>query len=292
VETAQIVKARLLLNVALLGALLGLALYAYLRPADEGSPETRITQLGREQIDRVRIERRNSPDIDMEKRNGNWHMLEPYRTRVEQLQIDRVLDLSAATASEQLAGENLSRYGLDPAALRVTLNDQAFAFGNINEVTNEQYLGSGDSVYLVRTYFGYGMPINATKLLSHKLLGEDEIPVVFDFGDWQAVKNEKGGWSIQRESTAPDGGDTLSADTLNLWVAEWQLASSLSATPHEGSASGERIVIQFSNGNSATIRVLSRDADVLLLRLGESMRYQLGAEAGGRLLDPYRVAGQ
>jgi hypothetical protein len=291
VEAAQIVKARLLLNAALLAALLGLGLYAYLRPANEGSPETRITQLGRDQIDRVRIERRSSPDIYMEKRNGNWHMLEPYRTRVEQLQIDRVLDLSAATASERLAGENLSRYGLEPATLSVTLNDQAFAFGNINEVTNEQYLGSGDSVYLVKTYFGYGMPINATKLLSHKLIGSNEIPVAFDFGGWQAVKNEKGGWTIQGESNASDGDDTLSADTLNLWVAEWQLASSLSATPHEGSANGERIVIRFSNGNSATIKVLSRDTDVLLLRVGENMRYQLGAEAGGRLLDPYRVAG-
>ena len=285
-------KARLLLNVALLVALLGLALYAYLRPADEGSPETRITQLGRDQIDRVRIERRNSPDINMERRNGNWHMLRPYKTRVEQLQIDRLLDIATATTFEQLERQDISRYGLDPAPLRVTLNDQSFGFGNINEITNEQYLGTDESIYLVRTYYGYGIPVNAAKLVSHKLFGADEIPVAFDFGDWQAVKNDKGGWSIQGESKAPDGDDTLSADTLNLWVAEWQLASSLSATPHEGSASGERIVIRFSNGSSATIKVLSRDTDVLLLRVGESMRYQLGAEAGGRLLDPYRVAGQ
>ena len=283
-------KSRLLLNVALLVALLGLALYAYLRPTDEGTPEMRITQLNRAQIDRVRIERRNAPDTAMEKRNGNWHMLRPYQTRVEQLQIDRLLDIGAATASEQLARKNLSRYGLDPAPLSVTLNDQSFAFGNINDITNEQYLGTGDSVYLVKTYFGYGIPVNAAKLVSHKLLGDDEKPVAFDFGDWQAVKNETGRWSIQGKAV-PDS-DALSADILNQWAAEWSLASSLSATPHEGSARGASVVIQFSNGNNATMRVLSRDPDVLLLRVGENMRYQFGAEAGGRLLDPYRVAGK
>ena len=290
-ETAQIVKSRLLLNVALLVALFGLALYAYFRPADEGTPEIRITQLSRDQIDRVRIQRRNAADTAIEKRNGNWHMLRPYQTRVQQLQIDRLLDISAATAFEQLAPENLSRYGLDPAPLRVTLNDQSFAFGNINDITNEQYLGTDDSVYLVRTYFGYGIPVNATKLISHKLLGDDETPVAFDFGDWQAVKNAKGGWSMQEE-TAPDSDDVLSADTLNQWVAEWRHASSLSVTPHESSARGERIVIRFSNGDTATIRILSRDPDVQLLRVGENMRYLFGAEAGARLLDPYRVAGK
>jgi hypothetical protein len=290
VETAQIVKARLLLNVGLLVALLGLALYAYFRPVEEGTPEIRITQLSRSQIDRVRIERHDSPAIDMESRNGNWHMLNPYQTRVNQLQIDRLLDIASATASDRLPRENLSRYGLDPAALRVTLNDESFAFGNINEITNEQYLGTGDSVYLVRTYFGYGIPVNATKLISHKLFGENEAPVAFDFGNWQAVKNDKGGWSMQG-NTSSDSKDALSTDTLNQWVAEWKHASSLSVTPHEGSAHGERIVIQFSNGDSATLRILSRDPDVRLLRVGENMHYQFGAEAGERLLDPYRVAG-
>ena len=290
-EAAQVVKSRLLLNVALLAALLGLALYAYYRPTDSGEPEIRITPLSRNQIERVRLERRGTLDTEIEKRNGNWHMLRPYQTRVEQLQIDRLLDISSATASEQLANENLSRYGLDPASIIVTLNDQSFTFGNINEITNEQYLGTGDSVYLVRTYFGYGIPINATKLVSHKLLGSDETPVAFDFGHWQVVKGDNGGWSMQGK-TAPNSDDVLSADTLNQWIAEWHLASSLSVTPNEGPARGERIVIQFSNGNSAEIRVLSRDPDVQLLRVGENMRYQFGAGAGGRLLDPYRVAGE
>jgi hypothetical protein len=289
VEAAQIVKSRLLLNVVLLVALLGLGLFAYFHSADENQSEIRITQLSRDQIDRVRIKRDNAADTEMEKQNGNWHMLRPYNTRVEQLQIDRLLDIASATASEQLAHENLARYGLDPARLTVTLNDQAFTFGNINEVTNEQYLGTGNSVYLVRTYFGYGIPVDVTKLISHKIFGNDETPVAFDFGDWQAVKGDNGGWSIQGKSV-PDSDDALSADTLNQWVAEWQLASSLSAVPYEGPARGKRIVIQFSNGNSAEIRILARDPDVQLLRVGENMRYQFGAGAGGRLLDPYRVA--
>jgi len=283
------VKSRLLLNVALLVALVGLVLFAYFRPTEDSKTETRITQLSRDQIIRVRVERDNAADIEMEKRDGNWYMLRPYQTRVAQLQIDRLLDISSATAFEQLAQENMSRYGLDPAALTVTLNDQTFKFGTINDITNEQYLATGDSVYLVRTYFGYGIPANATKLVSHRLLGDDEIPAAFDFGDWQAVKSANGGWSVQGKA-ASAGDDKLSTDTLNQWVAEWQLASSLSVAPNDGPARGTRIVIQFTNGNSATFRVLSRGQEVQLLRVGENMRYQFGAESGARLLDPSVVA--
>ncbi len=282
-------KSHLLLNVALLAALVGLALYAYFRPAETDIPEVRITQLGRDQISRVRIERHNAADAEMEKRGTTWHMLRPYQTRVQQIQIDRLLDISTATASEEVPNENLSSYGLDPAVLTVTLNDQSLTFGSINEITNEQYLGTDDRVYLVKTYFGYSIPGNSLKLVSRRLLGDDEAPVAFDFGDWQVLKEDNGAWSVRGEA-APNGAEELSGDTLNLWVAEWQLANSLSAVPNDGPLQGERIVIRFANGRSATFQVQPPAPDVLFLRVGENMRYELGAEAGGRLLDPTRVA--
>ena len=233
-----------------------MALYAYFRPGEEREPEIRITQLSRNQIDRVRVERPNS-DIEMEKRNGNWHMLRPYQTRVDQLKIDRLLDIGTATASDQFPLENLSRFGLDAAPVRVTLNDEAFSFGSINDITNEQYLSGADSVFLIRTYFGYGIPVDATKLVSRKILGDDESPVAFDFGDWQARKTDKGGWSMLGEEPSKGEG-ALSADTLNECVAGGKWASRRSASPHEGSVRGKPIVVQFSNGDSATFRILSR----------------------------------
>lgn len=282
-------KSRLILNLLLLLALVALALYAYFRPTEEKTPAIAISQLKRDDIDRVRLQRGADMDVQMEKRNGTWFMSRPYQTRVDPLQVDRLLDIAMATASERFPAENLSRYGLDRAPIRVTLNDQSIAFGNINEVTNEQYLSSGQDVYLARTYHGYSIPVDVTKLISPKLVADTEKPVAFDFGDWQAVKNDKGAWSLQGKSP-PDRDLAPTPDELNIWVTEWQLASALAVTPHQGTPHGDRVILTFGNGDSATFRILSREPDVQLLRVEESMLYRLGADAGGRLLDPYRVA--
>ena len=282
-------KSRLLLNLFLLLALVALGLYAYWRPGDEQDPGIAVTQLKRADVNRVRIERGATMDVEIAQRDGAWLMSRPYQTRVEPLQLARLLDITEATASDVLPAENLARYGLDPPIARVTLNEQTFAFGDINEITNEQYLASGDRVYLVRTFLGYNVPLDASKLLSRKLLGDDEKPVAFDFGSWQAVKNDKGAWSLQ--GAPPAAGEAApSADQLNVWAAEWNLASALAVEPYQGTPRGERIRIQLQNGTSATFRVLSRQPDVELLRVEENMRYRLGTDAGGRLLDPYRVA--
>lgn len=282
-------RSRLLLNLFLLLALIALGLYAYWRPGEEQDPGVAVSQLKRSDVDRVRIERGATMDVEMVQRDGTWLMLRPYQTRAEPLQLARLLDIAEATASEVLTADNLARYGLDPPTARVTLNDQTFAFGNINEITNEQYLASGDQIYLVRTFLGYNVPLEVNKMLSHKLLGDHEKPVAFDFGSWQAVKNDKGAWSLKGAS--PGAGEvTPSADHLNIWAAEWNLASALAVEPYQGTPRGERIRIQLQNGGSITFRVLSRQPDVELLRVEENMRYRLGTDAGGRLLDPYRVA--
>ena len=282
-------KSRLILNLVLLLALVALGLYAYWRPGEEQTPGIAVTQLGRDDVVRVRVERGTALSIEMAQDDGTWLMLQPYQTRVPPLQIARLLDITEATASDMLPADNLPRYGLEPPAARVTLNDQSFSFGNINEVTNEQYLASGDHIYLVPTFLGYNIPLELTKLLSHKLLAESEKPIAFDFGNWQAVKNDRGAWSLQGNAAAASE-DVPTADQLNVWAAEWNLASALSVEPYQGTPRGDRVSIQLGNGKSATFRVLSRQPNVELLRVEENMLYRLGADAGGRLLDPYRVA--
>ncbi len=284
-------KSRLILNLVLLLALIAIGLYAYLRPTEDTEQGIRVSQLKREDVNRIRVQRDTTMDLRLEKRQGTWSVTQPLQTYAEPLQVDRLLDLTMATASAEFPAQNLSRYGLDPASVTVTLNDQSFAFGDINEITNEQYLASEGRVYLVRTYHGYSLPTNVAELFGHKLLADHETPVAYDFGEWQVVRNDKGAWSI--EGKIPPGHDVApTPDELNVWVAEWQLASALSVTPYEAKPDGERVDIRFSNGERTTFHVLAREPEVVLLRIPGNMRYQLGADAGARLLDPYRVAQQ
>ena len=280
-------KSRLLLNLALLVALIGLGLYAYLRPKQEEPAGLAVSQVKRDEVTRIRLERRGAPTVELEKRDGHWHMLAPFKSRADGFQVDRLVDIAAATSKQKLPPTDLQRYGLAPAAVKVTLNDQAFAFGSLNEITNEQYVASGDALYLVAPYLGYGIPTDAARLLSHRLLGEDETPIGFDFGRWRATKDENGKWSI---AGSPPKKDAPSTDDLNRWADEWKLASSLSVEPHKGARGGDKVALTVRGGKVIHFMVLSRAPEVQLLRTDENMRYRLGTEAGTRLLDPWSVA--
>ncbi len=284
---AQGVKSRLLLNLALLVALTALGLYAYLRPKQEEPPSFAVSQVKRDEVSRIRLERRGAATVELEKSGGQWRLLAPYRTRADVFQVDRLLDITAATSKQKLPPADLQRYGLSPASVKVTLNDQTFAFGALNEITNEQYVASGDALYLVAPYLGYGIAADASKLLSHRLLGEDEAPVGFDFGRWAASKDDNGKWSI---SGSPPKKDTLPPDDLNRWADEWRMTSSLAVEPHRGPRHGDRVTVKLRGGKIVAFQILGRDSEVKLLRADENMRYRLGADAGARLLDPWLAA--
>lgn len=283
-------KSRLLLNIALVVALAALGMYVYLRPAPSGAPEISLSPLGRDEITRIKVQRRGKPEIELEKRDGNWNMLAPHRTRVDHFQVDRLLDIAQAKAKEKLPHENLGRYDLDPPPVRVTLNSTVFAFGAINELTNEQYVAVGQSVFLVAPFLGYGIAQEASNLFSRRLLAQNEDPVAFDFGAWQLTKNDAGSWSISGKPPRKDL--ELSQDVLNQWAAEWKLASSLAVAAHSGAGAREKLTVRLTTGRSLTFGVLSRQPQVRLLRTDENMRYEFGADAGKRLLDPFAVAAQ
>lgn len=286
-EAAQGVKSRLLLNLALLVALIGLGLYAYLRPKQEQQPGFALSQLKRDEVHRIRVERRGAPTVELAKEEDRWRMLAPFKTRADSFQVDRLLDIAAAKSKEKLPPDELQRYGLAPATVAVTLNDQKFAFGALNEITNEQYVASGESLFLVAPYLGYGIPTDAAKLLSHRLLGEDEAPIAFDFGRWRAAKDDGGRWSTA--GSLPNK-QAPSADDLNRWADEWKLANSLAVEPHRGSRAGEKVTVTVRGGKTISFIVLGRTPEMKLLRTDENMRYRLGAEAGARLLDPWKLS--
>ena len=282
-------KSRLILNLVLFLALVGLGLYAYLAPDKKSAePTFRISTLARDEISSISIEPRGKAAIALKKHEGAWQMLAPFTTRADPFQIDRLLDIAQATSTQQFAREQLERFNLDSASLVVTINGKTFSFGSINSVTNEQYLATDEAVYLVPPYLGYSVPADPSKLFSHKLLGPNESPVAFDFGAWKLVKDERGSW--KPEGNLPKKEMDLSADDINQWAAEWQLASSLETRPHDRSRGRERIKLKLQDGREVVVEIITRKPVVVLARIDENMRYQFGADAGSRLLDPGMVA--
>lgn len=284
---AQSVKSRLLVNLLLLLALLGLGLYAYYRPEKAPTPGVAVSQLKRDEISHIRVQPRSGPSIELVRHGAQWRLEAPQRTRADSLQVDRLLDIVTARGKEKLPRTELARFDLAPPRVSVTLNDQSFAFGAINEITNEQYLATADAVYLVPPHFGYSIPTDPSRLISARLLGPDEAPTGFDFGRWKVVKDEQGKWTL---SGAPPSKQPLSQDDFNRWADEWKLVTSLEVMPHRAARGRDAVSVTLAGGRTIRFEILSRNPQVTLLRADEGIAYQVGTEVGRRLTDPWTVA--
>jgi hypothetical protein len=279
-------KAKVILNLVLVLAVTAIALYAILQSKQKPDPGTRISQLQRDAVSRIAIERKGAAPVRLERAGGGWRIVAPFTARADTGQVDRMLDVTAATARQKLPREGLARFALEPPALRVVLNDESIDFGQVNELTNEQYVATADAVYLVAPFYGYGIPPDAGKLASRKLLADDETPVAFDLGTRRVVRDDKGQWSMAGSWPAQPG-STPTQDEFNRWADEWRATYALAAEPATGGAGkGQRITVRFKDGRSVVMRADTSASGMSLVREDEKMRYQFGADAGRRLLDP------
>ena len=282
-------KSKVVLNLVLIAALVALSLLIYFKPWQPAAPALRLTPLKREDVSHITIEPRGAAAIKLEKLDGVWRLVAPFNAQAETTQVDRLVDIANANAKQKLANPDLSQLGLAPPQVRVTLNDQAFAFGRVNDITYEQYVAAADGVYLVPPLYGYGIPTDAAKLLSRRLLDAGEVPVAFDFGRYRIVRDDKGTWAAAGEfATAKDA--PLSQDDFNRWADEWRNTSALSVEPGTASRTNEQIIVRFKNGKATAMRILRKEPDFQLVRDDNAMRYHFGVEVGHRLLDPRVVA--
>ncbi|MEO8156289.1 MAG: hypothetical protein ABI648_00720 [Betaproteobacteria bacterium] len=282
-------KAKVLLNLSLIAALVALSLYAYYKPWQSSAPVIKLSQLKRDDVTRILVEPRGAASYKLEKRDGVWHIVAPLHAQAEVTQVDRLVDIVNATAKQKLTNVDLAQFDLNPPLVRVTLNDQAFAFGRINDITYEQYVAATDGVYLAAPFYGYGVATDVTKMLGRRLLDEGDVPVAFDFGRYRIVRDDKGKWDATGDFTVtPD--QPLSQDVFNQWADEWRHTSALSVAPDKGSHASEQIKVRFKDGKTVVMYILQKQPDFQLVRSDNAMRYHFGAEVGRRLLDPRVVA--
>jgi len=289
VAAAQGMKSKILLNLMLIAALVALSLYAYFKPWQDTAPSIKLTQLKRDDITRIAIEPRGAAAIKLEKLDGAWRIVAPLTAQAEDTQVDHLVDIANAVAKQKLSNADLSQFGLNPPQVRVTLNDQTIAFGRINDITYEQYAATADGVYLVPPLYGYGIPTDAAKLLSRRLLDAGEVAVAFDFGRHRIERDDKGTWAASGKFAAAKD-QPLSQDDFNRWADEWRYTSALSVEPDKNSRAREQVSVRFKGGKTVTMRIVQKEPDFQLVRSDNGMRYRFGVEVGHRLLDPRVVA--
>jgi hypothetical protein len=276
-------KRSLLINIALALVVAGIAAWMILRPGEQSAATRSISQKKPADATRIAIERKGLPGFVLEKdKAGNWVQSAPFPARTDASKAPRLLDLLGARAKTTYPANDLGRFELDQPFARMTIDDQVFAFGAVNAVTNEQYVLAADTVFLVSPMHGFALPTQVDSLASHLLLAEDEIPTEFVLPG-VTIELRDGKWVRTPPASDPA---KLSQDDFVRWTEQWRYASSLATRVPAAKPVGDSVRITLQNGRTIEMRILSRSPELRLLRTDENLEYVFAAETGARLLSP------
>jgi len=282
---------RSLLNLVLLAAVVSLALWVYFKPKPQGdTQEYRVSSLSAENAQSIRVEWQGL-NIVLQKAGERWHLTQPLQGRADEVKVGRILEILAATSPRRFPATELERFDLAQPAVRLRIDHESFGFGGLAPITNEQYVASGENVYLLAPRYAAVLPRQPADLLSPKLLAENEIPVGFELENLKLIQQD-GNWRI----TPQKPGVILTQNEFNHWVQSWQQAYAtgimLSANAPDQTVAGKQsIKITLRDGNTVQLLILQQQPELILLRVDEGIRYRFPGESGKRLLDPYTAAG-
>ena len=140
---------RILINLALLALLGGLAAMAWFEPGLDHSAPQLLNLTGR-QIRQITVERPRQDHLAFERRGDHWWMTAPGQGAANPVLIQPILQLAEARCPLRYAavGVNLKPLGFDPPRLRLRLNDQTVEFGATAPTDGQRYLRIGETVYL------------------------------------------------------------------------------------------------------------------------------------------------
>jgi hypothetical protein len=271
--------AALLLLVAALGV------WVYLAPKPAEVETFALSTLQPSEVRRISLARADESSgtrhgaIVLERTGGTWRITAPYAARAEPLQVERLLGILDARASARFAPRDLAQYGLDRPSARLTLEEQVFSFGGVNQLTREHYVLTNDAVYAVPLSQRTTLPAGADALLARTLLASDEHPVRFSLPGF-SMDLEDGRWRLE-----PDANETT-ADERNAWVEAWRNATALRAARARPHGVSSRIGITFKDGTQLAIGIVQREPELVLSRPDEGIEYAFLSEAGKRLLEP------
>jgi hypothetical protein len=270
-------------NALLLIGVIGLGAYAWHKAGQPKEPSYKLSTLTGTGVKKIAVTPRSAPAYTLEKRGETWFLTAPIEARADQTQVQRMLELLSAASKEKLAATDLRRFDLDAPALQVSMDAQTFSFGGTNPLSQEQYVGTGDGVYMVSAYYASLVPRASDRVLTHSLFNESEKAIGFKFKGF-SVAQKDGKWILAPRP--PSDKEGLSQDDLNRWADDWRYASSLVTQPWSGKPTPDAVEVKLADGKNITFVVVRREPELILARPDEKLQFQFSGEMTRRLLNP------
>lgn len=238
---------RLLLNLSLFALVAGLGGYVWWQQQQPSPQPETLLAFGKDAVQHVTVSRQlvdgSSERIQLQKQDAYWQMTEPKQAVVNPTRMTQLLTLldEKVTASYETAGKDLKAYGLDPATVSLTFNDQTLVFGMDNPISHQRYVLHNGKLKLVSEAV-YGL-----------LTGE--------VANWLALQLVPPNQHLQRV-TLPNGSDAK-AEIL----ANWQAADAMRVEAWDAQtapATAESVMLHLGNATALKLVILSEKGDLVL----------------------------
>ena len=275
-------KKRLYLNAALLAIVSALAFFLYLSPGkvDDQEPPL-LTNLTKDGVDRIRIERNGEPAISLQRRARGWQMLEPYQVAADSDRISLLLDFLQARSVTRFASipANLASYGLDKPGSVLTINEQRFEFGAQHPLKAARYVKVGDTVHLIADIVTQHLTAGAEAYVS---------PALIEPGGAITGIEVPGLKISQNNNALTASAPAASTDEIASYIERWRAARATDirrATAKEKAAAATEVIqISTDAGKPVSFAILTRAPTLQLLRQDLGLMYEVPADLAESLL--------
>ena len=282
----------------MLAVVAGLVAFLYLRPkANNDAPsQHEVSALKLADFTAIKAEFPAKVPTSFEKVDGLWRMTSPYKTRADQISVQRILAIIAAKSTEKFPATDLEKFGLDKPQLKLKLTkatgDEVFSFGTFNSVTEQQYVGYKDAVYLLTGGYAEAATSQPIELVEKTPLTKSETKQIagFDFAhleQWQAnalnVEVTDGKWKTNEPKAK------ITQNEMNEWLDfSWKQAQAKQVelyTP-DHKITYPSFDVKLKDGKKVHFDKIQEAPDLLLGRPDEGVMYHFSNDVGFGMVNP------
>ncbi len=287
-----------LLNLVMLALVASLVAFLYFRPKADVSAqaEHEVSQLKLADIQSVKVEFPVKAPVSFEKKDGLWRMAAPHKMRADQLLVQHIVSVIAATSNDRFSAADPAKYGLDKPQLKVKLKgdvvDAEFIYGTYNPVSDKQYVAYQDNVYLLSAKYSEAASTQPVELIDKRPLSPQEAKQVTGFNfsrleQWEAsrlnVDVDDGQWKVNIAKAK------ITQNEMNEWLDfTWKqsIAKSIELYTPDRQASYPSFEVKLKDGNTVHYDKLSEAPELLLARPDEGIIYHFSNDVGFTMLNP------
>ncbi len=282
----------------MLALVAGLVAFLYLRPQANNDAPTQyeVTTLKLADFTSIKVEYPTQAATTFEKIDGLWRLTAPYKTRADQLSVQRILSIIAAKTKDKFATGDLEKFGLTNPQLRLKLGSatgtEEFIFGTYNTVTDEQYVAYKDGVYLLPSTYSAAATTQPIELIDKTPLAPTEAKQIagFDYAhleQWEELALQVDIADGQWKTNAPKA--KITQNELNEWLDySWRQAQAKQVELYkpDRKITYPSFKIKLKDGSKVHFDKIQESPTLLLARPDEGLMYHFANDVGFNMLNP------